>query len=162
MRIYEDLWKDCRPGRKDRLPSMLAVVVYSGPVAGKAVTRLGDLVGEGTRPLASGQASGPAFTGDSYVLVDLKALSRLPENNLITLLVVTEDMEEPVGKTYFQLLRATLQETRIDLEELENRDRTEEMIHSGKLRTTLLGRLQAQQARLRAESRALRANTTGE
>ncbi len=170
VRLYEDQWKDRRPGRQDRLPPILAVVVYNGPAAWKAATRLGDLVGEGTRPLASGQASGPAFTGDSYVLVDLKALPRLPKDNLVTLLAVTEGMEgpedaneaveegvrlmepeEPVWTTYLQLLRATLQATGIDLEELENRERIEEMIHSGKMRTTLQERFQAQRARLRAE-----------
>ncbi len=172
VRLYEDQWKDRRPGRQDRLPPILAVVVYNGPATWKAATRLGDLVGEGTRPLASGQASGPAFTGDSYVLVDLKALPRLPKDNLVTLLAVTEGMEgpedaneaveegvrlmepeEPVWTTYLQLLRATLQATGIDLEELENRERIEEMIHSGKLRTTLQERFQAQRARLRAEGR---------
>ncbi len=95
VRIYEDQWKDRRPGRQDRLPPILAVVVYNGPAAWTAATRVGDLVGDGTRPLAAGQASGLAFTEDSYVLVDLKALSRLPKDNLITLLVVTEIMEGP-------------------------------------------------------------------
>ena len=42
VRLYENLWQGRRPGRGDRLPAVLAVVVYNGRVRWGAATALAD------------------------------------------------------------------------------------------------------------------------
>ena len=86
-----------RPGRDDRLPAALAVVVYNGKAGWGAATALAELVGAGTRPLAGPPAGGPAFAGESYVLVDVGGyrVEGLPVGNLVSLVVAAEGIAGP-------------------------------------------------------------------
>ena len=48
VRLYESLWRERRPGRGDRLPPVLAVVIYNGKSRWWASTAMAGLIGEGT------------------------------------------------------------------------------------------------------------------
>ena len=177
VRLYESLWSDRRPGRGDRLPPVLAVVIYNGRSRWRAVTRMAGLVGEGTRPAAARAAAAPAFTGDSYVLIDPGAYvgRTLPPDNCVSLMVATElmsDLGEAVGilETALRLLPAPDEEKLrdtflswfrlatgrigVDLEFLEDKAIMEQLERTGALRTTLEERFQALHDTLRAEARA--------
>ena len=174
VRLYENLWQGRRPGRGDRLPAVLAVVVYNGRVRWGAATALADLVGEGTRPLAGASSSGPAFAGESYVLVDVGAYpaERLPAGNLVSLVMAAEGMSGPgeaadlledalrllssaereqLRETFLSWFRLLLGRAGVDLEFLEDRAMMERMARSGELRTTLEERFQALHDAYRAE-----------
>ena len=135
------------------------------------------LVGEGTRPAAARPAAAPAFTGDSYVLIDPGAYAgrTLPPDNCVSLMVATElmsDLGEAVGilETALRLLPAPDQEKLrdtflswfrlatgrigVDLEFLEDKAIMEQLERTGALRTTLEERFQALHDTLRAEGRA--------
>ena len=90
------MWSDRQPRHGDRLPPVLAVVFYNGKSRWRAVTRMAGLVSEGTRPAAARPAARPAFTGDSYVLIDPGAYAgrTLPPDNCVSLMVATELMSD--------------------------------------------------------------------
>ena len=94
VRPWQGLWRSRRAGREGRLPPVLAVVFYNGKAEWRAATTLADLIGEETRSAAWGAAAGPAFAGESYVLVDVSSYQggALPPNNLASLVVATERM----------------------------------------------------------------------
>ena len=98
LRLYESLCPGRRPGRGDRLPAVLAVVVSNRGARLGAATALAELVGEGTRPQAGTASWGPRFAGVSYVLVDVGAylVERLPADNLVSLAIAAEGMTGPV------------------------------------------------------------------
>ena len=176
VRLYESLWSDRRPGRGDRLPPLLVVVIYNGRSRWRAVTRMAGLVGEGTRPAAARAAAAPAFTGDSYVLIDPGAYAgrTLPPDNCVSLMVATElmsDLEEAVGiletalllpapdqeklrDTFLSWFRLATGRIGVDLEFLEDKAIMEQLERTGALRTTLEERFQALHDTLRAEARA--------
>ena len=170
VRLYESLWQDRRPGRDDRLPALLAVVVYNGKANWTAATALGDLVGAAARPQAG---TGPPFAGESYVLVDVGEYEQeLPLGNLVSLVVAAERMagpgdaadvlegalrllasaeQEPLRETFLGWFRQLVGRTGVDLEFLEDRARMEQMEQSGALRTTLEERFRAIHDAFRAE-----------
>jgi len=171
VRLYESLWQDRRPGQDDRLPALLAVVVYNGKASWTAATALADLVGAAARPQAG---TGPPFAGESYVLVDVGAYEEqeLPLGNLVSLVVAAERMmgpgdaaevlegalrllasaeQEPLRETFLGWFRQLVGRAGVDLEFLEDRARMEQMEQSGALRTTLEERFRAMHDAFRAE-----------
>jgi len=171
VRLYESLWQDRRPGQDDRLPALLAVVVYNGKASWTAATALADLVGAAARPQAG---TGPPFAGESYVLVDVGAYAgqELPLGNLVSLVVAAERMagpgdaaevlegalrllasaeQEPLRETFLGWFRQLVGRAGVDLEFLEDRARMEQMEQSGALRTTLEERFRAMHDAFRAE-----------
>ena len=166
VRLYESLWRDRRPGRGDRLPPVLAVVIYNGKSRWRASTAMAGLIGEGTRPVAGGASAAPALTGESYVLLDVGAYKggSLPPGNLVSLIMATELMSEPgeaigileaalrllsaaeqerLRDTFLAWFRLSVSRTGVDLEFLEDRTMMEQMEQVGALRTTLEERFEA-------------------
>ena len=166
VRLFESLWQERRPGREDRLPAVLAVVVYNGRVAWRAPQALADLIGKDTRPQAAAKASRPKFSGERYELIDIGAyeLKGLPEGNVVSLVVAAERMSGPgeatavleralrllsaaerekLRKTFLKWFRLLVARTGVDLDILEDSEMLERIEESGALRTTLEQRFQA-------------------
>ena len=166
VRLFESLWQGRRPGRRDRLPAVLAVVVYNGRVAWRTPTALADLVGKDTRPQAGAKASRPKFAGERYELVDIGSykLGGLPEDNLMSLVVAAEGMTGPgeatavldralrllsaaerekLRETFLNWFRLLVARTGVDLDTMEDPAMLERIEESGALRTTLEQRFQA-------------------
>ena len=177
VRLYESLWRERRPGRGDRLPPVLAVVIYNGKSRWRASTAMAGLIGEGTRPVAGGASAAPALTGESYVLLDVGAYKggSLPPGNLVSLIMATELMSEPgeaidileaalrllsaaeqerLRDTFLAWFRLSVSRTGVDLEFLEDRTMMEQMEQVGALRTTLEERFEALHDAIRTEARA--------
>jgi hypothetical protein len=116
VRLYESLWRERRPGRGDRLPPVLAVVIYNGKSRWRASTAMAGLIGEGTRPVAGGASAAPALTGESYVLLDVGAYKggSLPPGNLVSLIMATELMSEPGELRVAGLLAGTDDQSRLE------------------------------------------------
>lgn len=121
-----------------------------------------------------GAATGSAFAGESYVLVDVSSYQEesLPPDNLASLVVATERMRgleqagamlemalrqlsapglEAVRDTYLEWFRLLVRGFGIEVEFLEGRVMMEQMEQSGALRTTLEERVRAQFDSVRAE-----------
>ena len=166
VRLFESLWQGRRPGRDDRLPAVLAVVVYNGTVPWTAPQALADLVGKGTRPRGEVKVSRPQFVGERYELIDIGAykLEGLPEGNLVSLVVAAERMTGPgeatavleralrllsaaerenLRDTFLSWFRLLVARTGVDLDILEDPEMLERIEESGALRTTLEQRFQA-------------------
>ena len=166
VRLFESLWQGRRPGRVDRLPAVLAIVVYNGRVAWRAPTALADLIGKDTRPQTGAEASRPKFAGERYELIDIGSykLDGLPEGNLMSLVVAAERMSGPdeapvvleralrllstadrekLRDTFLNWFRQLVARTGADLDFLEDLTMLERIEESGALRTTLEQRFQA-------------------
>ena len=175
VQLYDSEWRDRKARRKDRLPPILPVVIYNGETPWRAATRMADLVGEGAVPHGARPSADPSFTGDSYVLIDMKAYKgkALPSDNAFSLMVQAELMEDEadVSKVLTEALpvlrkpdRAGLRETfpvwfgrliadrmGITLEFMEDWKMLDRMEQTGELRTTLKERFQARYAAIRTE-----------
>ncbi len=173
--LYRSLLPDRDPVSSDRLPPVLAVVIYNGKNRWRAATSMAQLVAVGACPAGGGSPPPPpTYTGEQYVLVDLGAydLDALPVDNLVSLMVQAErfagaaDMERVLegllrlleSEEYRELrerflgwLRLLVQRAGVDLEFLEDRVMLEQIRHSGELRPTLEERFQARFDALRAE-----------
>ena len=151
------------------------MVIYNGETPWRAATRMADLVGEGAVPHGARPPADPSFTGDSYVLIDMKAYKgkALPSDSAFSLMVQAELMEDEadVNKVLTEALpvlrkpdRAGLRETfpvwfgrliadrmGITLGFMEDSKMLDRMEQTGELRTTLKERFQAKYAAIRTE-----------
>ncbi len=166
VRLFESLWQGRRPGRDDRLPAVLAVVVYNGTVPWTAPQALADLVGKGTRLRAEAKVSRPQFVGERYELIDIGSykLEGLSEGNLVSLVVAVERMTGPgeatavleralrllsaaerekLRETFLNWFRLLVARTGVDLNVLADPKMLERIEETGVLRTTLEQRFQA-------------------
>ena len=166
VRLFESLWQGRRPGRDDRLPAVLAVVVYDGTVPWAAPQALADLAGKGPRPRAEAKVSRPQLVGERYELIDIGAykLEGLSEGNLVSLVVAVERMTGPgeatavleralrllsaaerekLRETFLNWFRLLVARTGVDLDVLADPKMLERIEETGALRTTLEQRFQA-------------------
>ena len=95
LRVYEYLRQHQRPKRSRWVVPILPIVVYNGKARWTAPTRMRDLVQPITRPKAGAGDWEPAFTGDSYVVLDVGRYAgrELPANNIVSLMIRTETMD---------------------------------------------------------------------
>ena len=107
VQLFERFRKGRQEASTDRLPPVLAVVLYNGKQDWTAATALADLVGEGTRPEPEQKAESeqgtesekrakpePKFVGERYELLDMGAESAesLPAGNLVSLIMAAEQL----------------------------------------------------------------------
>ena len=174
LRVYEYLRKHQRPKRSRWVVPILPIVVYNGKARWTAPTRMRDLVQPITRPKAGAGDGEPAFTGDSYVVLDVGRYAgrELPANNIVSLMIRAETMNGLVeaGKVLDvalgQLETPQLEGLRqhfllwfylmlgrqgVDCKELLDEERMRSMAKAGKIRSFLDARVQEANSKLKAE-----------
>ncbi len=147
--LYWSLKRGQKPREGDRLPPVLAVVIYNGKGRWRAARSMAELVGTRARPAGARVPREAAFTGEQYVLVDLGAYKReeLPAENAVSLVAAGErirgvaDCEQVVQRiwrllpaedqrelreTFLGWLRQLMLRTGVDLEFLEDTAKMEQ------------------------------------
>ena len=171
LRVYEYLRKHQRPKRSRWVVPILPIVVYNGKARWTAPTRMRDLVQPSTRPKAGAGPWEPAFTGDSYVVLDVGR--ELPENNnIVSLMIRAETMNglveagkvldvalgqletpqlEGVRQHFLRWFYLMLERQGVDCKELLDVERMRSMAKAGKIRSFLDARVQEANSKLKAE-----------
>ena len=177
IRIYEDLLKnDPKFRRTGRLVPILPIVVYNGSGRWTAPTKMRDLVRRGALPKAGKRSWEPGFTRDSYVVLDIGSYAgrELPEGNIVSLMIRTENMQDldeaiPVlveslrqletpeldglQQQFLNWFYAVMARQGVDCEELMEIETVQRLAREGKIHTVLDARIQAANAKRKAEGR---------
>ena len=174
LRVYEYLRKHQRPKRSRWVVPILPIVVYNGKARWTAPTRMRDLVQPITRPKAGAGDWEPAFTGDSYVVLDVGRYAgrELPANNIVSLMIRAETMNglveagkvldvalgqletpqlEGLRQHFLLWFYLMLERQGVDCKELLDEERMRSMAKAGKIRSFLDARVQEANSKLKAE-----------
>ena len=174
LRVYEHLRQQQRPKRSRWVVPILPIVVYNGKARWTAPTRMRDLVQPSSRPKARAGHWEPAFTGDSYVVVDVGRYAgrELPANNAVSLMIRTETMDglveagevldgalrqletpqlEGLRQQFLDWFYWVLEQQGVDCEEIKDAEKMRGMAKAGKIRSFLDARVQEANSKLKAE-----------